>query len=227
MMAQNVCMHEEICFQEDGIDNDDDDESEHFSDSENLNDQITNIKKGFQIELKESTASRLYEIAGTEETEVNNEMTVIPKPHILSTLEEQIKIETQIELGISYELDKFQVQALVALQNNRNVVLLAPCGSGKLLVFYMGVKIMRTKFNLPNGLGLCLQPLNNILTEKTNSDPPIPTAYLTMSGEGMKAENVLLTHSLDEISNGDIGCLLGHAESFLSSRGISFYLNIQ
>ena len=152
-------------------------------------------------------------------------MTVIPKPHILSTLEEQLIKETQIELGISYELDKFQVQALVALQNNRNVVLLAPCGSGKLLVFYMGVKIMRKKFNLPKGLGLCLQPLNNILRRQTV--PPIPTAYLTMSGKGMKAENVLLTHSLEEISNGDIGCLFGHTESFLSSRGISFYSNIQ
>ena len=78
---------------------------------------------------------------------------------------------------------------------------------------------MRKKLNLPKGLGLCLQPLNNILTEKTNSDPPIPTAYLTMSGEGMKADNVSLSHSLDEITRGDIRCLLGHAESFLSPRG--------
>ena len=147
-------------------------------------------------------------------------MTVLPKPLVISTLEEQLISKTKIELGISFDLDKFQVQALIALQNNRNVVLLAPCGSGKLLVYYMAVHIMRKKFNLPTGLGICLQPLNNILTEKTNSDPPIPTAYLTISGEGMKSDNVCLSHSLDEILRGDIGCLLGHAESFLSPRGM-------
>ena len=214
-MAQNIFIHEEISYQDGGSDNDDDDDS----DFQKLNAQIDGVKKGYHITLQESTASRLYEIAGTEESEVNNEMSVVPKPHTLSTLEEQLILETKIELGISFELDKFQVQALVALMNNRNVVLMAPCGSGKLLVFYMGVQIMRKRLNLPKGLGLCLQPLNNILTEKTNSDPPIPTAYLTMSGEGIKAENVSLSHSLDEISNGDIGCLLGHAESFLSPRG--------
>ena len=49
-------------------------------------------------------------------------------------------------------------------------------------------------------------------------------AYLTLSGKGMKAENVSLSHSLDETLSGDIGCLPGHTES---SRCISLYKNIQ
>ena len=43
-----------------------------------------------------------------------------------------------------------------------------------------------------------------------------------MTGEGVKSDNVKLSHSVDEIISGDIGCLMGHAESFLSSRGIYF-----
>ena len=221
-MSQNNFLHEELGFEDQEVEESDDnnnDVTDNLSDLEDLDIEIASIKKGYQITVSEQTAANLYRIAGTEETEVNNEMTVLPKPHVISSLEEQLISQTKTELNISFELDNFQVQALIAIQNNQNVVLLSPCGSGKLLVYYMAVHIMRKKLNLPKGLGLCLQPLNNILTEKTNSDPPIPTAYLTMSGEGMKADNVSLSHSLDEITRGDIGCLLGHAESFLSPKG--------
>ena len=92
-------------------------------------------------------------------------MTVYPSPHALSTAEEQLIFEVKEELGVPFDLDSFQVQSLVALLNRRNVVLVGPCGSGKLLVFYMGVKLLRIKYNLPKGIGVCLQPLNNILWE--------------------------------------------------------------
>ena len=95
-MAQNIFIHEEISYQDGGSDNDDDDDS----DFQKLNAQIDGVKKGYHITLQESTASRLYEIAGTEESEVNNEMSVVPKPHTLSTLEEQLILETKSELGI-------------------------------------------------------------------------------------------------------------------------------
>ena len=70
-----------------------------------------------------------------------------------------------------------------------------------------------------DGVGLCLQPLNNILCAKTNSDPPLRTAYLTMKGEAVQSEKVSLSHSQEELFSGDIPCLLGHAESFLSCKG--------
>ena len=120
---------------------DDDDE---ISDTHIIDKETSQIKKGFQLSLSQSAASTLYNTAGSEETEVNNDMTVFPSPHALSTEKEQ---------------------SLVALQHGDNVVLVSPCGSGKLLVFYMAVKLLRLKFNLPNGIGVCLQPLNNILWE--------------------------------------------------------------
>ena len=217
-MSNLIVLREEL-----SADDCESDDTDSASDSESINDlngQMSSVKEGFQISISESTAKRLYDIAGLEEIEIDNAMNILPKPHIITTSEENLIFEAKKDLGINFDLDKFQVQALVALQNHRNVVLLTPCGSGKMLVFYMGVHLMRKIYGIPNGLGICLQPLNMILSEKTNTNPPIKTAYLSMTGEGMKSDNVQLSHSLDEISSGEIGCLLGHAESFLSSRGI-------
>ena len=179
---------------------------------------------GYKIPISENTANFIYAEAGTEETEVKNGTVVLPSPHMLTTSEEELIRQTAREMSVPFVLDHFQVQALVALLNNRNVVLISPCGSGKLLVFQMGIELLRKKFNLPNGVGICLQPLNNILFEKTNNNPPIKTAYLTMMGDAVKSENVHLSHSLNEILTGEIGCLLGHAESFLSPRGNRFLI---
>ena len=175
-------------------------------------------KKGFNVDISETDANELYAEAGKEEPEVNNTMTVLPKPHIMLTSEEQLILKAKNDLRINFVLDQFQIQSLLALINNRNVVVVAPCGSGKLLVYHMAVYILRVTLNIPNGVGLCLQPLNNILCEKTNSDPPLKTAYLTMTGEAVLGK-VSMSHSLEEIHNGEIPCLLGHAESFLSAKG--------
>ena len=78
---------------------------------------------------------------------------------------------------------------------------------------------MRKKYGLENGICVCLEPLNNILFEKTNCKAPIKTAYLTVSGQGIQEDNVSLSHSADKLTSGEIGILLGHAESFLSPKG--------
>ena len=153
-MSNIILLHEELSA--DDCESDDTDSASDPECLDDLNCQISSVKKGFQISISELTAKRLYEIAGTEECEINNEINIFPKPHIITTPEEQLIFEAQKDLGINFDLDKFQVEALVALQNYRNVVLLTPCGSGKMLVFYMGVHIMRKKYGKPNGLGICL-----------------------------------------------------------------------
>ena len=182
--------------------------------------QIENCKKGHSLKVSETTSKMLYDAAGCEEIEMNNTINILPSPEILTTTDELLILKGKKDLQINFDLDNFQVQALVSLLHGKNVVLIAPCGSGKLLVFHLAVYILREKFNLPNGVGLCLQPLNNILTEKTNSNPPLKTAYLTMTGDAVKEGNITVSHSLEEIVSGEIGCLLGHAESFLSNKGI-------
>ena len=209
-------------FEEIEVDDDDNDDEKDESDKDEFHEldrQISKSKKGYSIDISETTAARLYDEAGSEEEDKDSIMVVLPSRQILSTTEELAIMKAKTDLSIKHDIDKFQVQALVSLLRGENVVLIAPCGSGKLLVFHMGVYLLREKFNLHNGVGLCLQPLNNILTEKTNSHPPIKTAYLTMTGDAVQAGNASLSHSLEEISSGEIGCVLGHAESFLSVRG--------
>ena len=59
--------------------------------------------------MSETTAKHLCNIAGSDEVEVNNEMTVVPSPHALSTWEEQLIMQAKGDLGIKHDLDHFQV----------------------------------------------------------------------------------------------------------------------
>ena len=77
-------------------------------------------------------------------------------------------LDAKEKLGIKYELDQFQVQSLVALYNSKNVILNSSFGSGKLDVNYLGLEVLRVKYGFPDGVGLCLQPLNNILRDFQN-----------------------------------------------------------
>ena len=85
-MSQNNFLHEELGFEDQEVeesDDNDDDVTDNLSDPDDLDNEIASVKKGYQITVSEQTAANLYRIAGTEETEVNNEMTVLPKPHML------------------------------------------------------------------------------------------------------------------------------------------------
>ena len=181
-------LFEEISSDKDDSDEDDEDDCDEIN-SHELDIQIESANNNEGM-ISEKRSDMLYDVAGTEEAEVNNTMTVIPSPHMLTTSEEEMILKAKDDLSIPFDLDSFQVQAVVALMNNRNVILTAPCGTGKLLVFHLGVHLMRQIFNLPKGVGICLEPLNNILVEKTNNNPPIKTAYLTMSGEATEIEYI-------------------------------------
>ena len=196
------------------FDRDKSEESDSSSDSSFSGDSL---QTSTNLPLSQEIANHLYEQAGISEEEVNNEVVVSPSPHILTTSDEQLIKEAKDALGIKFDLDYFQLQALQALLKGDNVIVLAPCGSGKLLIFYMGVYILRKKLGMPNGVGVCLQPLNSILVEKTNTDPVLKTEFL--AGEGVKEGNISMSHDLNELLRGAIPCLLGHSESFMSIEG--------
>ena len=181
------------------------------------------MKKNYQIPISQRRADELYDIAGTEEIEVKGELVILPAPSVLTSEDEGLIMEAKRELGILHDLDDFQIQSVLSLINDTNVVLVSPCGSGKMLVFYLALHCLRKKKCNPRGIGVCLEPLNNILCEKTNNDPPMKTAYVTMTGDAVKSDSVKLSHSLDEVRSGEIGCLFGHAESFLFSKRYTKY----
>ena len=155
-------LHEEI---NDKDESENDEEGDDIVDEGNL-ETSGNMAKGYKIGISQKKASELYDMAGVEEPEIKSDVVVLPSPHILTTNDERMVTQAKMELSVHHDLDHFQVQACVALLNGNNVVLMAPCGSGKLLVFYLAVNILREKYNLTNGVGICLQPLKNILSEK-------------------------------------------------------------
>ena len=63
--------------------------------------------------------------------------------------------------------------------DGRDVVLVAPCGSGKSLCYEVAIDIIRQQY--PNKILLLSLPVNSILEEKAKH-PRVKTAYITMSG---------------------------------------------
>ena len=113
-------------------------------------------------------------------------------------------------------------KACAALLGGRDVLLMAPCGAGKSLVYEVTIDIIRQES--PNKvLVLCL-PVNKILEEKSATNR-LPTAYVTMSGrvvvdseEGEMDSDVSVTEELlESILRGDYAILMGHAESWSQS----------
>ena len=100
--------------------------------------------------------------------------------------------------------------------------MVTPCGSGKSVIFDLGVNILRKKKGIENGIGICVEPLNNILSEKTFSNKNSSEAYLTMTGEDLKKGDAVLSAGVEDIVSGDVRVLYGHPESFLSPKGIFF-----
>ena len=109
--------------------------------------------------------------------------------------------------------------------DHRDVLLVAPCGSGKSLCYEVAIDVIRQE-NPDKILLLCL-PVNSILEEKAKK-PRIKTAYVSMSGaihgDGETADDgkgavEISDDFLQEILRGDYPIVMGHAESWLSDVG--------
>ena len=150
-----------------------DDSLSEQSDSDSRSSNVeTRTNKGYQIPISQETADSLYAEAGTPVLEATSDIIVTPSIRHMTTIEESLILKAKHGLNIEHDLDHFQVQSLLALQNGDNVLCVAPCGSGKMLVFYI-----RKNMGIKNGIGVCMQPLNNILNEKTNYCPHIETCF--------------------------------------------------
>ena len=91
-------------------------------------------------------------------------MVVTPEPQVMLTVEEKLISQAKVDMNIEFQLDHFQIQAILGLINGQNVVVRTPTGSGKSITFHITVIILRKMKNVTNGIGVCLEPLNNILS---------------------------------------------------------------
>ena len=148
-------MHEEV-----DIDLSDEENSDQ---SLTLDKEINDYRTGYQIPISEEVADKLYYTAGFLHSEQNNDIVVLPSPHILISLEEDMIKRAKAYLSIEHDNDGFQLQSVISLLNGENVILIALCGVGKSTVVDMALYLRRIQLNKPKGVAICLQPLNSIL----------------------------------------------------------------
>ena len=72
-------------------------------------------------------------------------------------------------------------------------------------------------FEIPSGVGIGCQPLSAIMEEKLDSET---TGIISMKGDlksGEGNDDVKLSASIEQFKNGNITCIIGHPESWVTS----------
>ena len=103
-----------------------------------------------------------------------------------------------------------------------NVILVSPCGSGKMNVPLLATLVLREKLKNPRGVAIVTQPLSSIMNQKIQNDV-CGAAVLSMAGElttsGTYVEDASLSCDLDDLLSGSFPVIFGHPESFDSKLG--------
>ena len=104
-------------------------------------------------------AEHLYEMAGTSIPEDPEELKLENYNHLLKDSVHVIIQEVLSEHPLPFKLQDFQLLTLHCLGSLKNVVLVSPTGSGKMLCSFYGILVLQKVLNIPNGVGLLTQPL--------------------------------------------------------------------
>ena len=166
----------------------------------------------------------LYELAGDLVEAEDDQISLTRHNHLLSDDVAIILEQVLEEHPLPFQLAPFQKLALHAIGSLKNVILLAPTGAGKMVVAYLSIFVLQKKFGVPDGVGLGTQPLSSIMNEKVKNSY-MKTGTISMHGEltanidfedDEEDDDVNLSASVDEFKSGQINCLIGHAESWVT-----------
>ena len=105
-------------------------------------------------------------------------------------------------------------------------MLVAPTGSGKSAVMYIALEVLRELSGIHDGYGVCLQPLNSILREKSSDSSLIKSVFITMTGQA-ESEGIIISNSVEDLESGGFGFIFAHAKSFMSDIGSTFINKIK
>ena len=99
-----------------------------------------------------------------------------------------------------------------------------------MIIAYYAILVLEKVFGVENGVGLGCQPLSSLMEEKLK-DPPIPTGFISMSGDLKHSsdDDSSMSKPLESFKNGDVKCIVGHPESYLteSAKEIMTFLQNQ
>ena len=98
-----------------------------------------------------------------------------------------------------------------------------------MIIAYLSILVLEKVFQIKNGVGLGSQPLSALMEEKIKTSF-LPTGLVSMKGElkYISGEGELSrTTPLESFKSGDIKCILGHPESWLSSTAQEILTSLQ
>ena len=113
-------------------------------------------------EITKEKAEDQYEKAGTLIPEDPEEITINEHTHLLNDSVMLIVREVLDETPLPFKLQDFQLLTLYCLGSLKNVILISPTGTGKMICAYLGVKVLQKVFGISKGVGLITQPLRYI-----------------------------------------------------------------
>ena len=131
------------------------------------------------------------------------------------------------ELNIDFTLNNMQMSALHSILNSQDTIVISPCGTGKLLVFYLAVALLKKAKNCPNGVGWILQPLVSISEDKRKHNPVLPVVFVTKSGDFKTSDEIESSEPIEKIKEGHCPCIFISAEALLSPTGRSLMKDLR
>ena len=168
----------------------------------------------YKLGITKVEADANYDMAGTEVDEPPDQISVEKHQQLL--LNDKVHryiMEVLKEMKVTFQLADFQMISLHVIGNHRNLVLLSPTGSGKMMVILAGTLLMRKVLGIKSGVSVNTQPLSILMEEKMN-DKLVPTAVLSMQGQLKRVisdeSEASLSSPEDEVLKGLFPVLLGH-----------------
>ena len=174
------------------------------------------------LQISSQIAKKYYEGAGQEVLEEEDQISIALHSHLLRDEVHGSLQEVINEIQLPFSLSDFQKLSLHIIGSGQNLMLVSPTGSGKTLVIYLGILLLRKLFNNPDGVAIITEPLNMIMAEKLGSSI-IPSGVISMTGELKTSleekDGVSLSAPENKFLDGSLPCLFGHPEAWLSDKG--------
>ena len=183
-----------------------------------------------QLNISKSHADENYRFAGSRMEEAPEMIRIEDFQELINEKSEEALKAVDEMLQLPYETAPFQRVVINAVGKGKNVVLVVPCGYGKLDCALKGALVKRITEEEPRGVTLLVQPLTGLQKEvalKANAAVLSMAQELTVMGENEFGEKAELSCSLEDLLAGKYSVLIAHPESFVTALGQQLLAELQ
>ena len=183
---------------------------------------VTDDETSDKLNISQEAADSNYRHCGTMVEEPVFSYTVSGPSTEYNPIVENVIFNAELP----YQPQQFQVKTWNSIASKNDVILVAPCSSGKMATAELCVDIMRQMTGIKDGVGLGIMPLSAIMREAIEKNSNV--AFITMEG-GVEtgpgeetSESFEASDSLESLKTGKYKLILAHIESLDSNEGRKF-----